>query len=122
MKKNKAIMVALFTAFAFMASLIQAVGAFFSQVRISFKKGAVACLSAVRWLVLATGAASAAPVTLDDSAVWRIWCMTMQPMSSPPCRRLTGVGTIFAVFLGVFTMTLFLVTLRKTSMGGKKTT
>ena len=115
MKQTKTLMLAL-TAIACM--VLSAVAAF-AKTLLQFKERVGAF--ALSLFALAGGVAVAAPMTMTiplfGDLVYDDATYVISSLSAA-----TGVGVIFAVFLGVFTMTLFLVTLRKTSMGGKKTT
>ena len=119
MKKTKAIMVALFTAFAFMATFIQAVGAFLKRVRnLSYKTaGVVASVAVALYANAAHAAAASLTIPLWGQLNYDDETYVISGLTSA-----TATGAVFTVFVGVFTVTLVLVALRKISMGGKKTT
>ena len=118
MKQTKATMVARFTALAFMASFIQAVGAFLSRVRNSFQNKAALLLAAVS--AVCAGAAVAAPATLSvplfGDLIYDDVTFVIASLDTS-----AATGGIFAIWAAVFTLVLLMVVLRKISVGGKKT-
>ena len=120
MKQTKANMVARFTALALMATFIEAVGAFLSKVRnLSFTKAGavVASVAAALYANAAHAAAASLVIPLWGQLNYDDETYVISGLTSA-----TATGAVFTVFVGVFTVTLVLVALRKISMSGKKTT